>query len=105
MAITILISALAVCGIFLVAWALTEAYVMKLPPESVHIFYLRGSDAEIEQKLRACLWMRSRHGLRGKMIFVDCGLSVHSQITAQLMLDEGCILCSEEQLFEYIREE
>ena len=107
MAFTILISALAVCGIFLVAWALTEAFVMKLPSDSVHIFYLRGTDAEIEQKLRACLWMRRRHGLRGKLVFVDCGLSVQSQITAQLMLDcdEGVHICSYEQLEEYIRGE
>ena len=107
MAFTILISALAVCGIFLVAWSLTEAYVMKLPSDSVHIFYLHGTDAEVEQKLRACLWMRTRHGLRGKVIFVDGGMSPQAQITAQLMLadDEAIHICSDEQLLQYIREE
>ncbi len=107
MAFTILIAALAVCGIFLVAWSLTEAFVMKLPSDSVHIFYLHGTDAEVEQKLRACLWMRTRHGLRGKILFVDKGLSPQAQITAQLMLgdDEAVRICSQEQLAEYIRKE
>ena len=107
MAFTILIAALAACGIFLVAWSLTEAFVMKLPSDSVHVFYLHGSDAEVEQKLRACLWMRSRHGLRGTVYFVDTGISVQAQITAQLMLkdDESVIICSKEQLYEYIRKE
>ncbi len=107
MAFTILISALAVCGIFLIAWSVTEAYVMKLPNDSVHIFYLHGTDGEIEQKLRACLWMRTRHGLRGKVIFVDCGMSPQAQITAQLLLadEEAIHICSNEQLIDYIRGE
>ncbi len=107
MAFTILIAALAVCGIFLVAWSVTEAFVMKLPSDSVHIFFLHGTDAEVEQKLRACLWMRNRHGLRGKVLFVDKGLSPQAQITAQLMIDDdqSIKICSQEQLAEYIREE
>jgi len=48
MALTILIAGLAVCGIFLVAWSLTEAFVIKIPLDSVHIFYLHGSDADVE---------------------------------------------------------
>ncbi len=107
MAFTILIAALAVCGIFLVTWSVTEAFVMKLPSDSVHIFFLHGTDAEVEQKLRACLWMRNRHGLRGKILFVDKGLSPQAQITAQLMIDDdqSIKICSQEQLAEYIREE
>ena len=107
MAFTILIAALAACGIFLVAWSLTEAFVMKLPSDSVHVFYLHGSEIEVEQTMRACLWMRSRHGLRGKVFFVDSGISPQAQITAQLMLgnDESVKICSQEQLMQYIRKE
>ncbi|MBE6985530.1 MAG: hypothetical protein E7434_08010 [Ruminococcaceae bacterium] len=107
MALTILIAGLAVCGIFLVAWSLTEAFVIKIPLDSVHIFYLHGSDADVEQQMRSCLWMKNRHGLRGRLLFVDCGISPQAQITAQLMLkaDDNIHICAKEQVAQYIKGE
>ncbi len=105
MAITILIAALAVCGIFLVAWSITEAFLVCMPQTAVHVFYLSGSDAEVEQQIRSCLWMKQRHGLPGRMLFVDCGISPQAQITAQLLLknEDTVQLCAPSQVAEYIR--
>ncbi len=105
MALTILIAALAVCGLFLIVWAMTDALFLRLPNDSCHIFFLCGDDAQVEQQLRSCLWFRKQRGLRGKMIFVDCGISAQAQITAQLMLknDDTTHICAFQQINDYIR--
>lgn len=104
MALTILIAALAVCGVFLIAWAVADALLFRAPADSCHIFYLRGEDAQVEQQVRSCLWLRRRCALRGSVVLVDCGISPEAQITAHLMLkDENCVhVCSFEQINDYI---
>ena len=103
MALTILIAALAACGLFLIIWAIADALLLRLPTDSCHIFYLRGDETQVEQQIRTCLWKRSN--LRGKIIFVDCGISPEAQITAQMMLKEFdfIYICSPEQIWDYIR--
>lgn len=105
MLLTVLIGALAVCGAFLIAWALIEALFMHTPKDSCHIFYLRGNDAQVEQQVRSCRWLRERRGLRGQLILVDCGISPEAQITVQLMLrnDDTIKLCTFAQLADFIR--
>lgn len=107
MALTILIAALAVCGVFLIAWSITEAYFSAVPNDSCHIFYLRGDSAAVEQQVRSCRWLCERRGMLGKVIFVDCGISPEAQITVQLMLknDDTVILCAPSQIADYIGQE
>ena len=104
MALTILIAALAVCGVFLIAWAIADALLFRTPTDSCHIFYLRGDDAQVEQQVRSCLWMRNRCALHGRVLLVDCGISPEAQITAYLMLkDDDCVhICSIDQICDYI---
>ncbi len=105
MLLTILIAALSVCGLFMVVWTILEALFMQIPKESYHVFCLHGSDAQVEQQVRSCRWLRERRGLRGRLILVDCGISPEAQITVQLMLrnDETIQLCTSSQLADYIR--
>ncbi|MBE6927747.1 MAG: hypothetical protein E7467_04570 [Ruminococcaceae bacterium] len=102
MILTILIASLCACGLFMILWAIVEAVLLRLPNETVCICYLHGTDAEVEQKMRACLCLR-RQGVR--LLFVDCGLSAEAQVTAQLMIgrDESMHLCSPLQIYDYIR--
>lgn len=105
MALTIVIAALAVCGVFFVAWALAEAWMLPMPCDACHIFFLHGDDAQVEQQLRSSLWLRQRRGLRGRILFVDCGISPEAQMTAQLFLrqDDTIHLCAYAQMTDYIR--
>lgn len=107
MLLTILVAALAACGIFLVAWAIFEALLTPLPEHTCHIVYLQGDAAAVEQHIRTCLWLRERRGMRGTFYFVDFGLCPEAQEAAQLLLkdEQAAVLCSGTQLLDYLERE
>ena len=93
---TILIAALAACGAFLISWTVFEALLMPLPEEDTYlIVYLRGDTAQVQQRIRACDWLRERRGVRGKVIYVDTGLAEDVRQAAQKMIgeDSSLLLC------------
>ncbi len=100
MVLTILVAGLAVCGVFLVLWALTEAVLRPLPQEIYHVVPLSGSAASVEQTLRLCL-----RTLRGRILFVDMGLDAEAQMTAEHLLRNApaACLCSPVQVSEFLR--
>lgn len=107
MILTIFVGALAACGIIMILWAMMEALLMPIPRDSCHIFYLHGTDAQVEQQVRSCRWLKERKGLNGKILLVDCGLSPQAQMTVQLMLeqDDTIQLCAQTQIADYLRME
>lgn len=104
MALTILIAALAVCGVFLIAWCVIEALFCTFPKNSCHIFYLQGETESVEQEMRSALWVCEKRGMSGKLIFVDCGISPQAQETAQLILKNrtAAVLCAPSQISDYL---
>ena len=101
---TVLIAALAACGVFLIAWTLAEAFVMPLPNAFV-IVYLHGDAAETEQCVRASRWMRDRRRVNGKLIFVDQGLDEEAKEIVRRMIsgDTTAAFCTQPQLAEYLK--
>ncbi len=94
----ILIAALAVCGVFLIAWAIFEALLMPLPErDTCMLVYLHGDVAQVQQCIRACRWLRERRGVRGQMLFVDRGLTPEGRQSAVRMMSEepSLFLCAD----------
>lgn len=93
---TILIAALAACGVFLIAWTVFEALLMPLPEKETYLLvYLHGDAAQTQQRIRACCWLRERRGIRGRMLFVDEGLTPEARRAAEQMIgtDLSLALC------------
>lgn len=105
-ALTILIAVLAGCGLLMILWAIAEALLTPIPRDSLHIVNLRGRTAEVQQRMRTCLWLRER-GMRGRLLFVDRGMEPEAQIAAQMILHEhsDAALCHPAQICEYIETE
>lgn len=81
---TILIAALAACGVFLILWTVFEALLMPLPEDDTCLLvYLRGDSGQVEQHMRACDWLRERRGVRGRVLFVDDGLDAEARHIAE----------------------
>ena len=81
---TILIAALAACGVFLILWTIFEALLMPLPKDDTYLLvYLRGDAGRVEQHMRACDWLRERRGVRGRVLFVDDGLDAEERHAAE----------------------
>lgn len=106
MALTILIAVLAGCGLLMILWAIAEAFLMPIPRDCVHIISLCGRSAEVQQRIRSCLWLRER-GMRGRLLFVDRGMEPEAQIAAQMILREhpDAAVCHPSQIPEYIETE
>ena len=104
MILTILVAGLAVFGGILLFWLTADALFNFVPGNACHIFYLSGEDGLIEQQLRTCLRMQERGKLRGRLIFVDCGLSPDAQMTVQLFLqgENRGVLCAPSQITDYL---
>lgn len=106
MVLTLIICALAACGVLLIACSLADA--LRLPvarEDSFFVLRLEGEPARVQQSVRACLRLRERHGLGGTLIFVDGGLDAEGQMAAQLALKRqtGAYLCDQSQISELIR--
>ena len=81
---TILIAALAACGVLLILWTIFEALLMPLPKDDTYLLvYLRGDAGRVEQHMRACDWLRERRGVRGRVLFVDDGLDAEARHAAE----------------------
>lgn len=102
---TVVIAALAACGVFLIAWLLADALRFPLPErDACYVVHLHGSTAQTEQTIKSCLRLRECGGLRGKLIFVDGGLDTESQMAAELLLRRkpAAVLCAPSQITEMI---
>ena len=103
---TILIAALAACGVFLIIWTLLEAMLLPLPPkDTLLIVYLHGDAAQVQQTIRACRWLRECRGVQGELLLVDCGLPEEARKAAELMIcgDDTVNLCEQAHLTDYLR--
>ena len=100
MVLTILLAGLAVCGVFLVLWALVQTIVHPLPLGVYHVVPLSGSAASVEQTMRLCL-----RTLRGRIVFVDVAMEPEAQIIAACLLrnESAAVVCAPAQVSEYLR--
>ncbi len=103
---TILIAALAACGVFLILWTIFEALLLPLPGEdTLLVVYLRGDAAHVQQSIRACRWLRERRGIYGQVLLVDCQLKEEARKAAELMIcsDDTIKMCKGTELADYLR--
>ena len=100
MILTLILLFLSLCAIGLVLWGICEGLLSWSPQCVYHIIPLEGNGPQVEQTLRSSL-----RSLKGRLYFVDCGLGAEGQMTAELLLRgrDSAILCSREQLPEYLR--
>lgn len=106
MVLTILIAALAVCGVLLILRTVLEAVIFPVPREnSILIVPLSGNAAQCQQTIRGCLRLRSRRGIGERLILVDQGLDPEAQIAAGILLrrEDDVVLCAASQVPEMIR--
>lgn len=104
MMLTVLIAVLAACGIFSILWLLTDALTVPLPEQDAYyIVRLRGDASTAAQTVRSCLRLQKR-GLRGRLIFVDCGLCAEGQTAVELLIrrEAQAVLCAPSQVCEMI---
>ena len=69
---------------------------MPLPEKDTYLLvYLRGDAAQAQQCIRACCWLRERRGVRGRVLFVDAGLTPEARQAAEQMIgaDPSLALC------------
>ena len=97
----LLLASLAALGLLLLLWLGFQALLTPMPRHCVHVIPLRGGNAAAV--LRAALRRRCDGDLRGRLIFVDCGMDAESQIAAQILLRrQSAVLCAPEQLCQYM---
>lgn len=104
MALTVVIAALAACGVLLVLRTLLEALALPLPQKDVfHVVRLDGANAE--HRVRVCLWLRARGCMNGTLIFTDGGLDARAQIAVHTLLRKqtGAVLCAPSQVTDYLK--
>lgn len=102
MLLTILMAALAACGLLMILFALKEALLPR-PRCACHIIYLKSSRPDPAALVHACLWRQRCGLLTGRLIFADCGIDAQAQTAIGLLLRgaENAVLCSPTQLAEY----
>lgn len=106
MLLTILIAALAACGLILMIWTLTDAIAYPIPRKNtVFIVRLEGNASKVQQTIRACFRLREHRGYGETLIFVDNGIDTEAQLAAELMLRNHpeAVLCAPNQAADYIR--
>ena len=105
MLLTFIIAALAACGLILILQALCRCLTFPFKDtELYHVVSLSGDAQLTEQKVKACLKRQRGGSMRGKLIFVDMGLSPEGQLAALLLLEREsfALLCGPTQIQEYI---
>ena len=102
MLLTVLMAALAVCGLLMILLALKEAFLPR-PRYACHIIYLKDGHPSPDAQVQACLWRRRCGTLTGKLVFVDCGIDAQAQTAIQLLLRraEDAVLCGAMQIAEH----
>lgn len=100
--LNMLVGAMAALGLILLLWLGFAALLAPMPKSCVHIVPLRGG--RTGAVIRAALRRRASGDLRGRLIFVDCGIDAEAQIEAQLLLrQQSAVLCAPEQLVPYLK--
>lgn len=104
MLLTIVMAALAACGMLMILLTLKEAFLPR-PSGACHLIYLKSGRPDPAAQVQACLWRRRCGSLTGTLIFVDRGLAPQEQAAIALLLRcaEGAVLCSPEQVAEHIK--
>ena len=102
MLLTIVIAALAACGVLMILLTLKEAFLPR-PSCACHLIYLKSGRPDPAAQVQACLWRRRCGSLTGRLIFVDRGLAPQEQAAIALLLRraEDAVLCSPAQAAEY----
>ena len=106
MLLTIVLAALAAMGLLCIAKWLCAALLDSIEDENVFcVVRLNCDAAQTEQTVKSCLRLQKERSLRGKLLFVDGGLSPEAQnVTERLLRNrENALLCSESQLNELLK--
>lgn len=106
MFLTILIAALAACGLFLIVWTVMDAMTYPIPRKNtVFIVRLEGNASKVEQTIRACFRLREHRGYGEMLVFTDGGIDTEAQLAAELLLRNHpeAVLCAVNQAADYIR--
>lgn len=106
MFLTILIAALAACGLFLIVWTLTDAISYPVPRKNtIFIVQLEGNASKVERTIAACFRLREHRGYGEILIFTDGGIDTEAQLAAELLLRNHpeAVLCAPSQVADYIR--
>ena len=106
MYMTFVLALLAAMGLFSIAfWLWRAAKFPEQEKDFVWVVHLCHDAAHTEQMVKCCLRQRRESAIRGKLVFVDGGLSPEAQNITQLLLrkEEDVFLCSESQLYEILK--
>lgn len=98
MLLTIIIAALAACGVWMLLLALKEALLPR-PDCAYHVICLRPDRPEPTAQVQACLWRRRSGVLTGTLLFVDGGLDAQTRAAIEQLLQktDDAVLCTPEQ--------
>lgn len=100
MFLTFVLAVLAAFGLLSILRWLLRALSIRLREEDIcHVIYLHGDAPETEQTVKSCLRLREE-GMKGRLIFVDEGLTPEAQTAVELLLRErqNTALCGTSQL-------
>lgn len=106
MFLTFVLAVLAATGLLCIAKWLCAALSDSIEDENVFcVVRLCRDAAHTEQTVKSCLRLQREKSLRGKLLFVDGGLSPEAQNVTELLLRNrgNALLCSENQLYEILK--
>ena len=106
MFLTFALAVLAATGLLCIAKWLCAALSDSIEDETVFCVVRLSEDAaHTEQTVKSCLRLQREKSLRGKLLFVDGGLSPEAQNVTELLLRNrgNALLCSETQLYEILK--
>ena len=105
MFLSFVLAILAAVGLLSIVRWLCQALAFSLEDHDIcHVIRLQGEASQTEQAIKSGLRLRKEQTLKGKLVFVDEGLSPDAQNAAELLLrkQENAILCSKSQLCELL---
>lgn len=104
--LTFVLAVLAAMGMLSIIRWLCNAISFSLKDEDAFfVVHLCGDAAHTEQTVKSCIHLRRERLVRGKLVFVDGGLSPEAQHVARMLLQkqEDALLCAESQLCEILK--
>lgn len=105
MMVSVLMVFFAACGVVLLGWCLLG---LLLEPvfgrEMVTLYFVRGSGAQLERRVRAYGWLRDGKLTGGRMVLVDCGLNRSGLDAAEILRQKFSWLdyCPAPALIDYL---
>lgn len=105
MFLTFLLAMLSAFGFLCVLNLLYDAITFHLKQEDLfHVVRISGEEPEVEQTVRSCIRYQDSGRLRGRIVFVDEGLTPDAQTATELLLRgrEDAVLCGESELSEIL---